>query len=69
MKGRISAARGSKASGPLRSLGAVLNRGATPYIVSAALLILGTILVYLSPRSIPAFLLFIGAGALTYSST
>jgi len=65
MKGRTSAAGGSRESA-LRSLGAALNTGTMPYVVSATLLILGTILVYLSPRSIPAFLLFIGAGALIY---
>lgn len=66
MKERISAARGSKASRALRKLGSLLNTGPTPYIVSPALLILGITLVYLSPRSIPAFLLFLGAAALTY---
>jgi len=66
MKGKTGASRSSKGSRALGSFGALLNKGAIPYIVSAALLILGTILVYLSPRSIPAFLLFLGAGALTY---
>jgi branched-chain amino acid transport system permease protein len=66
MKTRISAARGSKASRALRGLGALLNKGPIPYIVSPALLILGIVLVYLNPRSIPAFLLFLGAAALTY---
>ena len=66
MKRRTSAAAGSKTSRALRGLGTSLSTGMTPYFVSAALLILGTILVYVSPRSIPAFLLFIGAGAVTY---
>jgi branched-chain amino acid transport system permease protein len=66
MKGKVSVASGSKASRGLRKLGAVLNTGATPYVVSSVLLVLGTVLVYLSPRSIPAFLLFLGAAALTY---
>ncbi len=50
----------------LRSFGAFLNRGRTPYIVSAVLLVLGTVLVYVSPRSIPAFLLFAIAAGLSY---
>jgi branched-chain amino acid transport system permease protein len=66
MKGKVTAARGSNPSRAFRSLGALLNKGTTPYVVSAALLLLGTLLVYLSPRSIPAFLLFLGAAALTY---
>ena len=66
MKGKTGASRSSKGSRALGSFGALLNKGAIPYIVSTALLILGTILVYLGPRSIPAFLLFLGAGALTY---
>jgi len=66
MNTRITAARGSKASRALRGLGALLNKGPIPYIVSPALLILGIVLVYLNPRSIPAFLLFLGAAALTY---
>jgi branched-chain amino acid transport system permease protein len=49
-----------------RSLGATLNKGATPYILSVSLLVVGTILVYMSPRSIPAFLLFATASSLTY---
>jgi branched-chain amino acid transport system permease protein len=50
----------------IRSFGAFLNRGRMPYVLSSSLLVLGTILVYLSPRSIPAFLLFAIACALTY---
>jgi branched-chain amino acid transport system permease protein len=50
----------------IRSLGAFLNRGKNPYIVTSVLLALGTILVYLSPRSIPAFLVFAFASSLTY---
>ena len=48
------------------SFGALLNRGSTPYIVTIVLLALGSFLVYRSPRSIPAFLLFAGASSLTY---
>ncbi|HSV57225.1 MAG TPA: hypothetical protein VLH39_08995, partial [Magnetospirillaceae bacterium] len=42
------------------------NRGKTPYILNIFLLALGFTLVYLSPRSIPAFLLFATAAALPY---
>lgn len=34
------------------------NTGITPYVISIALIAVGFILVYLSPRSIPAFLIF-----------
>ncbi|MGA2546096.1 MAG: hypothetical protein ABSF43_06090 [Rectinemataceae bacterium] len=50
----------------IRSFGSLLNRGKTPYIVSAVLLVLGTALVYVSPRSIPAFLLFAIAAGCSY---
>jgi branched-chain amino acid transport system permease protein len=42
------------------------NKGKAPYILSLALLVLGFVLVYLSPRSIPAFLVFAAAAALPY---
>ena len=47
-----------------RSLVKFLNEGRNPYIVSSALLAIGTVLVYVSPRSIPAFLLFAVAASL-----
>jgi len=50
----------------LRSFGAALNKGKTPYILSMVLLVVGTVLVYFSPRSIPAFLLFAIAASLAY---
>jgi branched-chain amino acid transport system permease protein len=50
----------------LRSIGAAANRGKAPYAISIAMLALGTILVYLSPRSIPAFLVFAVAASLCY---
>ncbi|MBN2874395.1 MAG: hypothetical protein JXM71_04810, partial [Spirochaetales bacterium] len=42
------------------------NRGKAPYILSVALVVIGFVLVYLSPRSIPAFLVFAAAAALPY---
>jgi branched-chain amino acid transport system permease protein len=56
----------AKITASFRSLGAFLNGGYTPYILTVVLLALGTFLVYMSPRSIPAFLLFAGASSLTY---
>jgi branched-chain amino acid transport system permease protein len=50
----------------LRSIGKAVNAGKTPYLLSVALLALGTVLVYLSPRSIPAFLVFAIAAGLVY---
>lgn len=50
----------------LRKAAVFANRGKIPYILSLALLALGFILVYLSPRSIPAFLVFAAAAALPY---
>jgi branched-chain amino acid transport system permease protein len=50
----------------LKSFGASLNKGKTPYVLTCALLALSTVLVYLSPRSIPAFLLFAASAALCY---
>jgi branched-chain amino acid transport system permease protein len=55
-----------KTKAAFASCGAFLNRGKTPYILTVALLAIGTVLVYLSPRSIPAFLLFAGAASLIY---
>ncbi|PKL24948.1 MAG: branched-chain amino acid ABC transporter permease [Spirochaetae bacterium HGW-Spirochaetae-3] len=43
-----------------------LNTGRNPYVVSISLLVVGTALVYLSPRSILAFLVFAGATAMIY---
>jgi branched-chain amino acid transport system permease protein len=45
---------------------AFLNRGRTPYFVSIGLIILGFSLVYLSPRSIPGFLVFVFAASSIY---
>lgn len=43
-----------------------LNSGRAPYFVSGGLLVVGTLLVYLSPRSILAFLVFAASGAMVY---
>lgn len=56
----------AKIHSAMRSFGASLNKGSTPYMLSGVLLVVGTILVYLSPRSIPAFLLFATASGLVY---
>ena len=48
------------------SLRALATRGKGPYVLTLALLALGTVLVYASPRSIPAFLLFAAAASLVY---
>jgi branched-chain amino acid transport system permease protein len=50
----------------LRNLSAKANKGRWPYIITLAALLLGTLLVYVSPRSIPAFLVFAAASALVY---
>ncbi len=50
----------------LNSLFKWLNTGRAPYFVSSILLVVGTLLVYLSPRSIFAFLIFALASALVY---
>ena len=50
----------------LRKAAVYANKGRAPYILSLALLVLGFVLVYLSPRSIPAFLVFAAAAALPY---
>ena len=47
-------------------LRAFLDRGRTPYFVSIGLIILGFALVYLSPRSIPSFLVFVFAASSIY---
>ena len=49
MKANASPASSPTLSRSLRSFGAALNRGATPYVLSTALLVVGTVLVYLSP--------------------
>ena len=43
-----------------------INQGKAPYFICVGLIILGTALVYSSPRSIPAFLLFVFAGSSIY---
>jgi branched-chain amino acid transport system permease protein len=50
----------------LQTFMAFLNRGKTPYAVCVGLIILGTALVYTSPRSIPAFLLFVFSASSIY---
>jgi len=50
----------------IRKGAAFLNRGKAPYILSLGLIVLGFVLVYLSPRSIPAFLVFAVAAGLPY---
>ena len=50
----------------LQSFTAWLNAGRTPYFVCCGLIILSTALVYASPRSIPAFLLFVFAASSIY---
>lgn len=50
----------------IRAVAAWLNKGKTPYYLSSILLVIGTILVYVSPRSIPAFLVFAVAAGLPY---
>jgi len=48
------------------TVGALLRRGKAPYILTVALIALSTVLVYFSPRSIPAFLLFAASASLVY---
>jgi branched-chain amino acid transport system permease protein len=48
------------------TLALALNAGRTPYFASIGLLVVSTALVYISPRSIPAFLLFAAAAASVY---
>jgi branched-chain amino acid transport system permease protein len=43
-----------------------VNRGRNPYFVCAGLIILGTALVYTSPRSIPGFLVFVFSASSIY---
>ncbi|MBN2547907.1 MAG: hypothetical protein JXB15_02020 [Anaerolineales bacterium] len=50
-----------------QSLRQWLNRGRTPYIFTLAYLLVGALLVYISPRSLPAFLLFISSAILIFS--
>jgi branched-chain amino acid transport system permease protein len=50
----------------VQTLAAFLNEGYTPYFVCIGLIILGTALVYTSPRSIPSFLLFVFAASSIY---
>jgi len=50
----------------LKSFMVFLNQGKTPYFVCCGLIVLGTILVYFSPRSIPAFLLFVFSASSIY---
>ena len=50
----------------IQTLAAFLNRGKLPYFVCTGMIVLSTILVYFSPRSIPAFLLFVFAASSIY---
>jgi branched-chain amino acid transport system permease protein len=50
----------------LRAASRFLSRGAAPYILSPLLIAVGFVLVYASPRSIPAFLVFASAAGLPY---
>ena len=50
----------------LRGLSVEAGKGRRPYLITGAALLLGTLLVYVSPRSIPAFLVFAAASALVY---
>jgi branched-chain amino acid transport system permease protein len=50
----------------LQSLTTFINAGKTPYFVCSGLIILSTLLVYFSPRSIPAFLLFVFSASSIY---
>ncbi|MEI6873499.1 MAG: branched-chain amino acid ABC transporter permease [Spirochaetota bacterium] len=52
--------------GKASELFALCNKGKVPYILTGATIALGFVLVYLSPRSIPAFLLFVGGASLAY---
>ena len=45
---------------------AFCNRGATPYWLTGAVIAIGFVFVYVSPRSIPAFLIFVGGASLAY---
>jgi branched-chain amino acid transport system permease protein len=49
-----------------REFAAFCNKGSVPYLLTGGLILLGFILVYISPRSIPAFLLFVGGASLAY---
>jgi len=51
----------------LQALYTRLNQGKAPYIFSAIYLAIGTILVYISPRSLLAFLVFISSAIFIYS--
>ncbi len=53
----------------LRKAAGYLNRGKAPYIVSLSAIAIGFLVVYLSPRSIPAFLVFTFAAGLPYFLT
>lgn len=50
----------------IRAVAAWLDKGKAPYYLSSILLVAGTVLVYISPRSIPAFLVFATASGLPY---
>jgi len=50
----------------MRDVARRANSGRAPYILSVALIAVGFALVYLSPRSIPAFLAFAAAAGLPY---
>jgi branched-chain amino acid transport system permease protein len=51
----------------LANLPKVVNKGKTPYIITFAALVISTLLVYLSPRSVPAFLLFLLSAGSIYA--
>jgi branched-chain amino acid transport system permease protein len=61
---------GGKFAAALRAapggLARAANRGRAPYFLATALIAIGFILVYMSPRSIPAFLVFAAAAGLPY---
>ncbi len=50
----------------LGSLGEWINRGKVPYILSITGLVLSTVWVYFSPRSLPAFLFFLAMAGMIY---
>jgi len=56
----------SKLRERIDSFGAFLNKGKNPYWITLGMLAVGFTLVYVSPRSIPAFLLFAVAASLPY---
>lgn len=51
----------------LVNLPKLVNKGKIPYVVTLTALIVSTLLVYLSPRSLPAFLFFLLSAGLIYA--